>query len=274
MFFRSLLLIAAALAMGSVVIGPARASDFILVASTTSTENSGLFGHLLPTFEKQAGFEVRVIAVGTGAALQYGRRCDADVVMVHAPEAEEEFVAAGFGLERHSLMHNDFIIVGPESDPAGIAGLDSAATALARIAEARLPFVSRGDDSGTHKKELRLWEASGIDWAAAAGSWYREAGAGMGQTLNIVSAMDGYTLADRGTWLSFGNRGRMTTLVEGDPALFNPYGVIRVNDRRCPNVKSEMAQAFIDWLLSDEGQQRIADFRVAGQPLFTPHRQP
>lgn len=253
---------------------PVRADDFIVVASTTSTENSGLFDHLLPTFEAQAGFDVRVIAVGTGAALQYGRRCDADVVMVHAPAAEEEFVAAGYGVERHRLMHNDFLLVGPQSDPAGIAELASAAAALAAIGRAEAAFISRGDDSGTHKKELQLWEASDVDLAEIIGSWYREAGAGMGQTLNIASGMDAYTLADRGTWLSFGNRGRMTILFEGDPALFNPYGVIRVSEQRCPKVRTEMAQQFIDWLLSDEGQQRIADFRLQGQPLFTPHRKP
>jgi len=258
----------------SATIVPARAQHFIVVASTTSTENSGLFGHLLPTFEERAGFQVRVIAVGTGAALQYGRRCDADVVMVHAPVAEAEFVAAGYGVERHPLMHNDFILVGPENDLAGIADLDSAADALAVIAEAGAAFISRGDDSGTHKKELQLWQASGVDLAEIAGSWYREAGAGMGQTLNIASGMDAYTLADRGTWLSFGNRGRMKILLEGDPALFNPYGVIRVSEQRCPNVKTEMAQQFIDWLLSDAGQQQIADFRLEDQRPFTPHRQP
>jgi len=253
---------------------PARGDDFIVVASTTSTENSGLFGHLLPTFEEQAGFDVRVIAVGTGAALQYGRRCDADVVLVHAPAAEEQFVAAGYGVERHPLMHNDFVIVGPGSDPAGIAGLDTAAKALTRLSEIEAPFVSRGDDSGTHKKELSLWESSETNLADATGRWYREAGAGMGPTLNIARGMDAYTLTDRGTWLSFGNRGDMAILLEGDPELFNPYGVIRVDAERCPNVKTEMAQQFIDWLLSDAGQQQIADFRLEGQPLFMPHRQP
>ncbi len=265
-------LIALILALSATV--PARGQDFIVVASTTSTENSGLFDHLLPTFEARAGFAVRVIAVGTGAALQYGRRCDADVVMVHAPAAEQAFVAAGYGVERHPLMHNDFLVVGPRSDPAGIADLDSAAAALAVIAEAGAAFISRGDDSGTHKKELQLWEEAEVDLAEIAGSWYREAGAGMGQTLNIARGMEAYTLADRATWLSFGNRGDMRILLEGDPELLNPYGVIRVDAERCPNVKTEMAQRFIDWLRSDEGQQRIADFRVAGQPLFTPHRQP
>lgn len=258
----------------SAAVVPARGDDFIVVASTTSTENSGLFGHLLPTFEAQAGFDVRVIGVGTGAALQYGRRCDADVVMVHAPAAEQAFVAAGFGVERHALMHNDFILVGPRSDPAGIGEMASAAAALAAIGAAEAAFVSRGDASGTHKKELQLWEDAELDLAELAGSWYREAGAGMGQTLNIARGMAAYTLADRGTWLSFGNRGRMKILLEGDPALFNPYGVIRVSEQRCPNVKTEMAQQFIDWLLSDAGQQQIAEFRLEGQPLFTPQRQP
>ncbi|MEE4639090.1 MAG: substrate-binding domain-containing protein [Wenzhouxiangella sp.] len=266
----SLIVLIAALSVAT----PVRSQDFITVASTTSTENSGLFGHLLPTFQEQAGFDVRVIAVGTGAALQYGRRCDADVVMVHAPAAEQEFVDAGYGVERHPLMHNDFILVGLETDPAGIAALDTAAAALARIAEAEAAFVSRGDDSGTHKKELSLWQASDKTLAEVAGSWYREAGAGMGPTLNIARGMGAYTLTDRGTWLSFGNRGDMTILLEGDPELFNPYGVILVNPERCPTVKTEMAQQFIDWLLSDAGQRQIADFRLEGQPLFTPHRQP
>jgi len=262
------------MAVALTIAAPVRGEGFITVASTTSTENSGLFGHLLPTFEAQAGFDVRVIAVGTGAALQYGRRCDADVVMVHAPAAEEEFVAAGYGVERHPLMHNDFVVVGPDTDPAGISDLETAAAALARMAEVEAIFVSRGDDSGTHKKERALWEASGKTLDNVRGSWYREAGAGMGPTLNIALGMGAYTLTDRGTWLSFGNRGDMTILLEGDPALFNPYGVIRVDSERCPNVKTGMAQKFIDWLLSDEGQQQIADFRLEGLPLFIPHRQP
>ncbi|MFP4207411.1 MAG: substrate-binding domain-containing protein [Wenzhouxiangella sp.] len=253
---------------------PAWGEAFIVVASTTSTENSGLFRHLLPAFEEQAGFEVRVIAVGTGAALQYGRRCDADVVVVHAPAAEEEFVAGGYGVARHPLMHNDFVLVGPEDDPAGISGLKTATLALARIAATESVFVSRGDDSGTHKKERSLWQSAGNLLAPGAGRWYREVGAGMGPTLNIARGMGAYTLADRGSWLSFGNRGDMAILLEGDPELFNPYGVIRVNPERCPNVKTEKARQFIDWLLSDAGQQQIADFRLEGQPLFTPHRQP
>lgn len=244
--------------------------DFIVVASTTSTDNSGLFDHLLPRFEEEAGFDVRVIAVGTGAALQYGRRCDADVVLVHAPEAEKQFVAEGYGVERHALMHNDFVIVGPEADPAGIGDADSAATALARIAETESVFVSRGDDSGTHKKEMSIWNRTGVDPTAASGTWYREAGAGMGQTLNTARAMAAYTLADRGTWLAFGQRGELVVLVEGDPVLFNPYGVIRVDERKCPSVKTEQAQRFIDWLLSDRGQQLIGDFRLEGQALFVP----
>ncbi len=265
-------LILGVLALMVILSTPAQSEEFIVVASTTSTDNSGLFTHLLPTFEEQAGFEVRVIAVGTGAALQYGRRCDADVVMVHAPAAEEKFVAEGYGVERHPLMHNDFVIVGPDSDPAGIRELDSAAAALVRLAEAEVPFVSRGDDSGTHKKEVSIWADSGVELSTVSGPWYREAGAGMGQTLNIAKGMGAYTLTDRGTWLSFGNRGDMTILLEGDPALFNPYGVIRVNGERCANVKTDMAQEFIDWLLSDAGQQKIADFKLQGQQLFTPNR--
>ena len=258
----------------ALVCSPALADRFIVVASTTSTENSGLFAHLLPPFEAKSGIQVRVVSVGTGAALQFARRCDADVVMVHAPDMEQAFVDAGFGLSRHPLMHNDFVIVGPEQDPAGIRGMASAAEALARIAQARVRFVSRADRSGTHAKEMELWQQTGFNPAEASGQWYLETGSGMGQALNTARAMDAYVLADRGTWLSFGNRGRLHLLLEGDPLLFNPYGVILVNPEHCPNTRTAPAQRFIDWLLSDEGQQRIADFRVNGEQLFVPARLP
>ena len=237
---------------------------FIPLASTTSTANSGLFDYLLPLFTETTGIAVRVVAVGTGAALKLGERGDVDVVLVHARGAEERFVAAGFGLGRRDVMVNDFIIVGPAADPASIKGMASAPAALARIAERRAPFVSRGDDSGTHKAELRLWDAR------QSGDWYREAGAGMGATLNTARAMDAYTLADRGTWLSFANRGSLVALVEGDPRLVNPYGVILVNPARQPHVKAADGGAFIDWLTGPQGQAAIGAFTINGEGLFTP----
>jgi tungstate transport system substrate-binding protein len=237
---------------------------FITLASTTSTANSGLFEYILPLFTETTGIAVRVVAVGTGAALKLGERGDVDVVLVHARAAEERFVAAGFGLGRRDVMANDFIIVGPAIDPAGIRGMASAPAALARIAERRAPFVSRGDDSGTHKAELRLWDAR------QSGDWYREAGAGMGATLNTARAMDAYTLADRGTWLSFANRGSLVALVEGDPRLVNPYGVILVNPARQPHVKAADGGVFIDWLTGPQGQAAIGAFTINGEALFTP----
>jgi tungstate transport system substrate-binding protein len=244
---------------------------FITVASTTSTENSGLFAAILPGFEAKTGIGVRVVAVGTGQALRLASRGDADVVLVHDRASEERFVAEGWGVERFDVMYNDFVLVGPAADPAGVRGWRDAAAALARIAERAAPFASRGDDSGTHKAELRLWRAGGVDPTGASGSWYRETGTGMGATLNTASAMDAYTLSDRATWLSFGNRRGLERLVEGDPNLFNPYGVILVNPERHPTVKAREGQAFIDWLLSDEGQSAIGDFRRGGRALFFPN---
>ncbi|MDF1722036.1 MAG: substrate-binding domain-containing protein [Minwuia sp.] len=247
------------------------ADRFIILQSTTSTENSGLYGYLLPLFRAKSGIEVRVVAVGTGQALRNARNGDGDVLIVHARAAEDAFVADGHGVTRHDLMANDFVIVGPADDPAGISGLTDTNSALRRLAGSAAPFVSRGDDSGTHKKERALWMAAGIAPAPDA-SWYREAGSGMGATLNIAIGMDAYTLVDRATWLSFGNRQDHRLLVEGDPALQNPYGVILVNPARHPGIRAVDGQTFIDWLLSPTGQAAIAAFRVNGKQLFFPAR--
>jgi tungstate transport system substrate-binding protein len=265
----SLALIAAALVAFAAHAAPAPAGPhaFITLASTTSTEQSGLFRHLLPAFRKATGIEVRVVAVGTGQALDMARRGDADVVLVHDRAAEERFVSEGHGLKRYPVMYNDFIVVGPRSDPAHARGTDIVA-ALQRIAAARSPFVSRADKSGTHAAEMRYWKAAGIE--KPSGAWYRETGSGMGATLNTASGMAAYALADRGTWLSFANRGELEVLVEGDARLFNQYGVILVNPARHPHVKREAGQAFIDWLVAPAGQAAIASYRVAGQPLFFP----
>ncbi len=251
---------------------PVLAQDrFITVASTTSTEQSGLFGHILPMFEEKTGIEVRVVAQGTGQALETGRRGDADVVFVHSRPAEETFVAEGYGVERVDVMYNDFVIVGPSDGPAGVAGTSDVVAALAAIAEAEATFASRGDDSGTHQAELRLWAEAGI---APEGAWYRELGSGMGPTLNTAAQLPAYVLTDRGTWLSFANRGPLEIVVEGDERLFNPYGVILVSPERHPHVKAEAGQAFIDWLVSDEGQQAIAGYAINGEQLFFPNAEP
>ncbi len=243
----------------------------IIVASTTSTQNSGLFEHILPMFEAETGIKVRVVAVGTGQAIRLARRGDADVLFVHHKPSELKFVADGFGVKRFDVMYNDFVIVGPSDDPAGIRGMTDAAAAFARIAKAKALFASRGDDSGTNKAELGLWKAAGIDVAGASGRWYRETGSGMGATLNTASGLDAYTLSDRATWLNFRNRGRLAVLVEGDPRLFNQYGVTLVNPKKYPHVRVAEGQAFIDWLLSDKGQAAIAAYRVNGQQLFFPN---
>jgi tungstate transport system substrate-binding protein len=242
----------------------------IVVASTTSTDNSGLFKHLLPQFTQKTGIRVRVIALGTGQALDVARRGDADVVFVHAKELEEQFVADGHGVARIPVMYNDFVVVGPKSDPAGTRGRDAIA-ALQKIRAAQAPFVSRADKSGTHVAELNLWKGAGIDIAAAKGPWYREIGQGMGAALNMASASNAYVLTDRGTWISFKNRGDLAILVEGDPPLFNQYGVILVNPQTHPHVKKELGQAFIDWLVSREGQDTIAAFKLDGEQLFFPN---
>ncbi len=246
---------------------PAAAQDFITVASTTSTENSGLFEHILPMFQDETGIEVRVVAQGTGQALETGRRGDADVVFVHARELEQAFVADGYGVQRFDVMYNDFVLVGPGDDPAGIAGAPSAAEAIGAIAGAEAPFASRGDDSGTHVAEQNLWATA---WVEPSGGWYRETGSGMGPTLNTASQMNAYALTDRGTWLSFQNRGELKILFEGDEVLFNPYGVILVNPERHPHVTAEAGQIFIDWITSATGQDAIASYTLGGEQLFFP----
>jgi len=257
-------------AIGSVTPSAAEDARFITVASTTSTENSGLFGFILPKFEQATGIQVRVVAVGTGQAIKIAERGDADVLFVHHPASEEKFVADGFGVKRYPVMHNDFVVVGPADDPAGVKTAGGAAEAFAKIAESGSVFTSRGDDSGTHKKELALWEAAGVDPRSAPGGWYRETGSGMGATLNVASGMDAYALTDRGTWLAFANRGGLEIVYEGDPAIFNPYGVILVNPDKHPHVKAADGQAFIDWLVSAEGQASIAAFRIEGEQAFFP----
>lgn len=244
---------------------------FITVASTTSTEQSGLFKHLLPVFEKKSGIQVRVVALGTGQALDIARRGDADVVFVHDKDAEEKFLAEGFGAKRFEVMYNDFVLVGPKSDPAKLAGDKDVLAAYKKIAEARAPFASRGDKSGTHAAELRLWKLAGIDPQSGKGTWYRETGSGMGPTLNTASAMNAYAFTDRGTWLAFKNRGELVILVAGDQRLFNQYGVMLVNPARHAHVKKEPGQAFVDWVVSPEGQQTIAAYKIGGEQLFFPN---
>lgn len=257
----------------SVLAGPQLAQAqqrFITVSSTTSTEQSGLFKHLLPVFTARSGIDVRVVALGTGQALDMARRGDADVVLVHDPAAEEKFVAEGFGLQRRPVMYNDFVVIGPKSDPTGVKGNDVVA-ALGRLAQGKSSFVSRGDKSGTHAAELRYWKAAGVETPAGRVPHYKECGCGMGPALNIASSSDAYVLADRGTWLSFRNRGNLAVLVEGDKRLFNQYGVIVVNPARHPHVKTGMAQAFADWLVSPQGQATIASYRIDGEQLFFPN---
>jgi tungstate transport system substrate-binding protein len=248
----------------------AQAPRAITVASTTSTEQSGLFGHLLPRFMEKTGIDVKVVALGTGQALDVGRRGDADVVFVHDKAAEEKFVAEGFATRRQEVMYNDFVIVGPKGDPAKATGQD-ALESLRRVAAAKAPFISRGDRSGTHAAELRYWKESGIDLAAVKGDWYKDIGQGMGPALNTASAESAYVLTDRGTWLSFKNRGDLALLVEGDRRLFNQYGVMLVNPAKHAHVKAADGQAFIDWLVSTEGQKAIAEYKIGGEQLFFPN---
>ena len=249
----------------------AMAQKFITVASTTSTEQSGLFKHILPIFQKQTGIEVRVVALGTGQALDMARRGDADVVFVHAKAAEEKFIAEGYGVTRQPVMYNDFVLVGPRSDPAKVAGGKDIVAALRKVKAQTAPFVSRGDRSGTHMAELALWKVAGIDIAKEKGPWYRDTGQGMGPALNTASSMNGYILTDRATWISFKNRGDLTIVVEGDKRLFNQYGVILVNPAKHAHVKKDMGQAFIDWVVSADGQKAIADYKIGGEQLFFPN---
>ena len=244
---------------------------FITVASTTSTEQSGLFPHILPIFQQETGIAVRVVALGTGQALDVARHGDADVVFVHDRVAEERFLREGFGVERRHVMFNDFVIAGPAADPAHVAGLRDTNEALRRIAEANAPFISRGDRSGTHAAELRLWQLAGVDPVAGRGAWYREAGQGMGPALNTAAAQNAYILTDRGTWLSFRNRQDLRILVEGDARLYNQYGVMLVNPQRHPHVKAADGQRFVDWITSPAGQRAIASYQIDGEQLFFPN---
>jgi tungstate transport system substrate-binding protein len=253
----------------------AHASDkFITVASTTSTANSGLFDAILPKFEKETVIQVRVVAVGTGKAIRLARSGDADVLFVHHKPSEEKFVADGFGIERFDVMYNDFLLVGPKSDPAGIKGSSKATDALQKIAKNSSLFASRGDDSGTNKKERALWKAASLDPKSASGGWYRETGSGMGATLNVASGMNAYAMTDRATWLKFKNKGDLTILTEGDPALFNQYGIILVNEAKHPHVKSALGQQFVDWIISDAGQTLINDYKIKGKQAFFANAQP
>ncbi|GHF05879.1 tungsten ABC transporter substrate-binding protein [Aliiroseovarius zhejiangensis] len=272
MFRRSFFGMASAGLLALGLTGPANAhDDHIVVQSTTSTQNSGLFDHILPIFTDKTGVEVRVVAVGTGQAIKNAANGDGDVLFVHAKAAEEAFVADGHGVSRSDVMYNDFVIVGPPADPADVAGMSDATAALSRIAAAEAPFASRGDDSGTHKAELRLWAEAGVDVAAASGGWYRETGSGMGATLNTGTGMGAYIMTDRATWISFGNKGDYQIAVEGDEKMFNQYGIILVNPETHPNVKADLGQQFVDWVLSDEGQEAIASYKVDGQQLFFPN---
>jgi len=273
-YLRHLLLPGLAIALAAVA-GPSVAADkFITVQSTTSTQNSGLLDYLLPKFTKKSGIEVHVVAVGTGQAIKNARNGDGDVLLVHAKPAEEKFVADGEGLKRFDLMYNDFVIVGPASDPAKVGGMKDAVAALRKISAAKAAFASRGDDSGTHKKERSLWKAAGIDVAAASGQWYRETGSGMGATLNTGVGMGAYVLTDRATWIAFKNKGDFKIQVEGDKALFNQYGIILVSPQKHKNVKADLGQTFVDWMLSPEGQATIATYKVDGQQLFFPNAKP
>jgi tungstate transport system substrate-binding protein len=257
------------LALGAAA--PSWAQKFITVASTTSTEQSGLFKHMLPAFTKKTGIEVRVVALGTGQALDMARRGDADVVFVHARAAEEKFIGEGHGVKRLPVMYNDFVLIGPKSDPAKVGGGKDILDALKKIKAAGAPFVSRGDRSGTHMAELDLWKGAAIDIEKEKGPWYRDTGQGMGPALNSASSMNAYILSDRGTWISFKNRGDLAILVEGDKRLFNQYGVILVNPAKHPHVKTDLGQAFIDWVISPEGQKNIADYKIGSEQLFFPN---
>jgi tungstate transport system substrate-binding protein len=250
---------------------PSFAAGSIIVQSTTSTQNSGLYKHLLPAFKMKTGIQVHVVAVGTGQAIKNAQNCDGDVLLVHAKPSEEAFVKEGYGVKRSDLMYNDFIIVGPPADPAKVSGMKDAPGALKKIASAKALFASRGDNSGTHKKEVRLWKAASVDPEGVSGKWYRETGSGMGATLNAGVGMGAYVMTDRATWISFKNKGDFKIQVQGDENLFNQYGVILVNPKKCPNVKQAAGQKFIDWLVGKEGQKVIGDYMLGGKQLFFPN---
>ena len=260
-----------AMALAVFISGGAWAQEQIIVHSTTSTANSGLYDYLLPIFQEKTGIQVNVVAVGTGQAIKNAQNCDGDVLLVHAKASENKFVEAGYGTQRTDLMYNDFVIVGPASDPAGVGGMNDAQAALAKIASSGALFASRGDDSGTHKKELALWKTSGVNPAEGSGGWYRETGSGMGATLNAGIGMGAYVMTDRATWIKFANKQDYIVQVQGDEDMFNQYGVIPVNPEKCPNVKVTPANTFADWLISAEGQQAIAGYQVSGQQLFFPN---
>jgi tungstate transport system substrate-binding protein len=269
---RSLIFAAVVSATGSIAVHAQDASDkSIVVASTTSTQDSGLFGHILPLFKKKTGISVKVVALGTGQALDTARRGDADVVFVHAKSAEEKFLAEGHGVKRYPIMYNDFVLVGPKSDPAGIKGMKDVTAALKEIMTKNASFISRGDRSGTYIAELDLWKAAGVDIDKEKGPWYKEIGQGMGAALANATASEAYVLSDRGTWLSFRNKSELVIEVEGDKRLFNQYGVMLVNPAKHPNVQKESGQVFIDWLISPEGQKAIADYKINGEQLFHPN---
>jgi len=266
------LIAVAFVAAAAVVNSYGRAEDrSIVVASTTSTEDSGLFGHLLPRFHEKTGITVRVVAQGTGQALDTGRRCDADVVFVHAKAQEQNFVQKGYGVKRYPVMYNDFVLIGPKSDPAHLKGMTDIAEALLKIKDAKAPFISRGDRSGTYTAELKLWQDAGIDIEKDRGDWYKSVGQGMGAALNIARASEAYVLSDRGTWINFDNKGELEIVVQGDKRMFNQYGVMLVNPQKCPDVKAQPGQQFVDWLVSPEGQKAIADYKIDGQQLFYPN---
>ena len=270
--FNRRMLIAVIAATAVLCGGPALTQDkLIIVSSTTSTQDSGLFGHILPLFKQKTGIEVKVIAQGTGQALDTGRRGDADVVFVHAKSAEEKFLAEGQGVKRYPVMYNDFVLIGPKNDPAGIKGMKDVGAALKALIAKNAPFISRGDRSGTHIAEINLWKASGVDIEKEKGPWYKSIGQGMGAALNTAGASNAYVLSDRGTWISFKNKGDLVIAVEGDKRLFNQYGVMLVNPEKHPNVKKDLGQQFIDWLVSPEGQKAIADYKINGEQLFYPN---
>ncbi len=272
--------VAKILALSVVVLGIngnaacAQSLPYITLASTTSTDNSGLFSHILPLFKAERGISVRVVAVGTGQAIRLAKRGDADVLLVHHRPSEEKFVARGYGIKRHELMFNDFVLVGPTNDPAKVLGSLRATDAFKSISDNRAVFASRGDDSGTHKIERSIWQNIKVDVSKVSGTWYREVGSGMGATLNIAAGMNAYTLVDRATWESYKNKGMQRIVFQGDPALFNQYGVIGVSPRRHPHIKADLADKFIRWLTSYKGQRAISEFKIAGQQVFTPNASP